>query len=452
VEAGVTSRRDLLRRATASLAPLGIVPADTPLAGEPTVSERRRRRGRAAPDAPRFLTLVEDAEGVVRWEGDAIRPRGGWRRPGPRRSGADGGRVVDELKYTPVYGSEVAGFLAGLDERLNPARGLYAVGPAGAPTKAEPRAGSRTLLIVHGTFSRGEALLSGLRAQAAGRAFLAEAQDRYDQVLSFEHATLSVSPLLNALDLHRAFRGRVPQALDVVSHSRGGLVVRFWLEALGGAQGAPTRAVFVGVPHLGTSLASPRRLRAGLDLLTNVAFALGTASGLAAGAVPLLGAVAGLLKLLGSVTALGTVTPVVDAAAALVPGLLAQARYGVDASEFLRGNFELQRLAEGVTDVPAGYSFVKCDFEPKDEGWRFWRAFMRPEERLADAGADRVFAGEGNDLVVNTASMDGLAPGVAASTGSVLDLGTSPAVHHLSYFLQEEVGRFLSDRLGEIRT
>jgi pimeloyl-ACP methyl ester carboxylesterase len=57
----------------------------------------------------------------------------------------------------------------------------------------------------------------------------------------------------------------------VVCHSRGGLVAS-WLLRL-----APLRVrqvVFVGSPLAGTSLASPYRLRAALDMLANVANAL----------------------------------------------------------------------------------------------------------------------------------------------------------------------------------
>ena len=37
-----------------------------------------------------------------------------------------------------------------------------------------------------------------------GRTFLARAAAHYDRVLAFDHPTLSVSPILNALDLAQA--------------------------------------------------------------------------------------------------------------------------------------------------------------------------------------------------------------------------------------------------------
>ena len=55
---------------------------------------------------------------------------------------------------------------------------------------------------------------------------------KYDRVLFFEHPTLSVSPVINALELGRALAGSSGQ-IDVIAHSRGGLVVRWWLEAFG---------------------------------------------------------------------------------------------------------------------------------------------------------------------------------------------------------------------------
>jgi len=443
-------RRDLLRRVGQELEDLGIVGSDTRLPDEPTMAERRR--GRVRGTEPGFLTLVENDEGVLRWEIEAPGPAAAslpLRRRGRRVSDRPlPGRVVEELKFTPVYGSDVAAFLSALDRRLNAARGLHSLAPDGKATRAEPKADVRVLLFIHGTFSKGGGLVAGLRASEPGRDFLAKAFERYDQVLCFEHETLCVGPFLNALDLARAFRGRGPKALDVVCHSRGGLVARFWLEALGAAAEVPARVVFVGSPLLGTSLASPRRLRSGLDLLTNVAFTLEAATGLATPAVPLLAGVAGLLKLFSSVMALASKAPVLDAAVALVPGLLAQARYGQDGREFLKGNFELERLTAGLGEVPSGYSFVKADFEPEDPAWRFWRYFMEPVPLLQNLGADRIFAGEPNDLVVNTASMDALSPSLRGAGSALLDFGRTPTVHHLNYFRQPELGMFLAERLG----
>ena len=59
------------------------------------------------------------------------------------------------------------------------------------------------LLVVHGTFSLGQAIFDQLNAgdNRDGQAFLQWASTQYEHVLSFEHPTLSVSPVLNGLDL-----------------------------------------------------------------------------------------------------------------------------------------------------------------------------------------------------------------------------------------------------------
>src|SRR5439155_5822381 len=161
-------------------------------------------------------------------------------------------------------------------------RGLCARGGArwGPPGETPVKKG-RVLLFVHGTFSRAEALRAGLMRTSDGRGLLKTARQHYDQVLDFEHPTLSVSPVLNALDLARLFATSNAD-VDVVCHSRGGLVTRWWLEALDPNAKRTTRVVFVGSPLNGTSLAAPNRLRRAMNLLTNVAFTIRNVSGLAA--------------------------------------------------------------------------------------------------------------------------------------------------------------------------
>ena len=136
---------------------------------------------------------------------------------------------------------------------------------------------------------------------------------------------MSVSPVLNALDLARLF-GEVKLPVDVICHSRGGLVVRWWLEAFGGAAVGPRRAVFVGSPLGGTSLASPPKLRAAIDLFTSVGSYLKSATEIASVYAPFMTVATGLLTVFTSVTGLVANTPMADAAFAMVPGLGAQSR------------------------------------------------------------------------------------------------------------------------------
>jgi hypothetical protein len=422
----------------------GLTPIDRPLAGEPTVAEVRRRRMRRTPGGGvGYLSLLQDDDGLLRWdtdEGPTVRPSPDARA---RRRGLASLGLVEQFKFDMVQGSQVSSFLDGLDQSFNPDRGLRGRDAAGTDTgPAVPSKTGRILLVVHGTFSRGDALFAGLRSTPEGTAVLEAAAKHYDQVLSFEHPTLSTSPILNAVDLARAFAASRAQ-VDVVCHSRGGLVVRWWLEALNGAGAGARKVIFVGSPLQGTSLASPLRLRTALNLMTNVVVGMSAAGQLASLAVPLFGVIAGLMKLVSSVTGAAGRTPVIDAALAMIPGLSAQGRRGIAGTQDIRGSFELDRLSGGISAMPKSYFAVKCNFEPTDPAWAFWRFFMRPGERLADLGADLVFP-DANDLVVDTASMDALSDAVKiAGTHAVLDLGTTGVVHHLNYFAQPEVAAFI---------
>jgi len=427
----------------------GLRRIDESLAGEPTIGDvRRRRLRRAAEPGIGYLSLVQDDDGLLRWEIDT----GPTVRPVPESRASRRGIItlglVEQFKFDMVQGSQVSSFLNGLDQSFNPVRGLRGRNSAGTDSgDAAPIKKGRILLIVHGTFSKGDALFEGLLSTKEGKSLVRDAVKEYDQVVSFEHPTLSVSPILNALDLARLFAASKAE-VDVVCHSRGGLVVRWWLEALNAAGTVTKHVVFVGSPLQGTSLASPLRLRTALNLMTNVIVGMQTAGQLASLAVPLFGVIAGLMKLVTSVSGFASKTPVIDAAIAMIPGLSAQSRRGVAGTQQIAGSFELDRLSTGITKMPPSYFAVKSNFEPTDPGWAFWKHFMKPGERLSDLGADLVFPDQ-NDLVVDTASMDALSDMVKIQgPKAVLDFGTSAVVHHLNYFAQPEVAAFIRQSLA----
>ena len=81
--------------------------------------------------------------------------------------------------------------------------------------------GRRYVLFVHGTASSSRKAFRGLAAPRFG-AYLAQLRRGVDDVLTFEHPTLTVSPVANALDLARALPDGA--VLRLVTHSRGGLV------------------------------------------------------------------------------------------------------------------------------------------------------------------------------------------------------------------------------------
>ena len=303
--------------------------------------------------------------------------------------------------------------------------------PAKAPTNGLAR-----IVFVHSTFSNSDDLINDLLENPQGPIFLERAAKHYKgQVYTFDHPTLAVSPILNALDLAREFENSRVK-VDIVCHSRGGLVGRWRCERVDSHADRCRKAILVGSPLAGTGLAAPPNIRSTISLLTTIVDGAEKAAGLASFAVPVLSIVELLLKVVTSITGLAAKTPVVDAAMAMVPGLLAMSRVG--------NNPELLRLLEDGTTCADRYFAVASNFEPTDPLWEFWRVFRK--NRLANIVADAIFDGD-NDLVVDTPSMTRLADKLRIPSEHTLDFGTSETVHHLNYFAQAETTDFLTDTL-----
>jgi hypothetical protein len=294
------------------------------------------------------------------------------------------------------------------------------VGPDGAP--------GRILLVLHGTFSHGGAIFDQLARAERESGFLAWAGGRYEHVVAFDHPTLSVSPVLNALDLARLFAA-VSCPVDILCHSRGGLVARWWLEAFGGAKVGSRRAVFVAAPLGGTSLASPPRIRDALDLFTTVGSHLRDAGAAASTFAPFLTVAVGLLQVFVSVTGAAAHSPLADLFFCAVPGLGAMSRVG--------NNPELARLHAGTPALPP-YFAVSSDFQMERAGWRFWKLFDDPKRRVAQWGASRIFEGA-NDLVVDNRATVELSRDAGIPPERRFHLDPNGVVHHTNYFEQPRV-------------
>jgi hypothetical protein len=403
---------------------------------------RQSPPGAATAAAPQqeIYSLVRDG-GVLRWRAGTV-PATGLRQRAAGRAALPPGQIVKQYAFERLEPSQVHAALLGLDQRLTPAgTGLRRL-HNGQLLPFDPRraAGKKVLLIVHGTFSTAEAVVTeGLQSTPAGLRLLADAARRYDAVLVFDHPTLSVSPMLNAFDLAALLRP-APASIDMVCHSRGGLVARWFCEAFA-EPSIKRRVLFVASPLAGTSLAAAPRLKSSLDLLTNTADMLRTL-GDSAAAQPLFLAASGLMRVLSAVTGGAARAPILDAAIALIPGLDGQSRVG--------NNQELLRLRAntGAADFASGqvrYFSVQANFEPRDIGWNFLRLFSKPMQRLGDWGADLVFQGP-NDLIVDTASMAETADGRPVTIAH--DFGTTDRVHHTNYFVQPETIRAVRSSFG----
>ena len=392
-------------------------------------SSRRNSESKTA----RFQLVQYD--GIFEWEETS----GG--RPNLKRYRRSGGSettsdqdAVAELEFEKLAPSQITSFLEERDQELTPNRGIRRINVKRMSTSSAtlPKSGN-VLLLVHGTFSNTENLLSNFSGSESGMKFLNRAARKYkNNIFAFDHPTLSVSPILNAMDIARSLNGSSVK-VDFIAHSRGGLVCK-WLKEMIDPNGINCRKmILAGSPLAGTGLAAPPNIRKTINLLTGIGNAVGGAVGLASLAVPILSVVEALLKVLTSITRFAAKTPIADAAIAMVPGLFSMSRVG--------NNPELKRLLmSGVTN-PTDYYAIQSNFEPTDPAWKFWRMFRK--ERLANFATDVIFDGD-NDLVVDTSSMGQLAGSSRVAKSRTLDFGVSETVHHLNYFQQPKTHEFLS--------
>lgn len=409
---------------------LGLFGPEHPFERDVLIRELRRRGRADAADPVGTLTLVEE-NGVLYWRDGSVRPSDHRRRARHRVGAYVSGEIVVQRRFEMLQPDQVSATLQKIDDRFSAPRGFrqYKNGRLN-PAAPGPYKG-RTLLLIHGTFSNNDNLIQEFHATTQGQALLARAEKHYSQVLVFDHATIAISPIMNALELARLLAGST-HTVDVVAHSRGGLVTRWWLEGLGTGAGKRPRSILIGSPIAGTSLASGPRLRSSLDLLTNIGVALERVMGLGAIANPFLTVPAALLRVVVSITGIVGKLPIMDAAVAMIPGLFSQAR--------ISNNIELLRLHSGPAVVFPEYFTVRSNFEPKNEGWKLWRYFRKTT--LLDPLADAVFDGE-NDLVVDTDSMSDFGNS-GAKLKATWDFGTSSEVHHCNYFRQKETMDFIA--------
>lgn len=400
------------------------------------IGQRRRRAAARDADGRAKVELVRDEDGLLRWVYSPPTTPGGTGRRSYRSIRVAPDDVVQSFRFNDFGANAVTDKLIAADDWLTPDKGMQRWQDGRLVNDVQPRIDKgRVLLLVHGTFSKSQMWFDELQATDAGKKLLAGWQQKYSAILAFGHATLSVAAWSNALDLHSALQD-VSAPIDVVCHSRGGLVVG-WLMRL---RAVPVeRVIFVASPLVGTSLAAPDKLRAALDMIASYADAVSTLSKHATGIVPFAEGVSLLAKIFGKVLHLGSTTPIVDAAVGLVPGLATQ--------QLVKNNNDVRQLFAAPWLSSPQMSGIGASFQPDESAqpiWKFWRRFSHIGDQVKYGAADLVFPGP-NDLVVDVDSMFRLGEGGNITFEA---LGVGPTTHHTNYFRDERVIGYLVDQLS----
>ncbi|MGZ5427987.1 MAG: esterase/lipase family protein, partial [Thermoanaerobaculia bacterium] len=274
-----------------------------------------------------------------------------------------------------------------------------------------PRAQVLGLLFLHGTFSHASAAFSDL---ARDGAFEALSELHEGRVFAFNHLTVGRSPHENVKALLEAVRGTSLGAfLDVVTHSRGGLVVRL----LASSAGAPrvNRVFLAASPNEGTPLASPARW----DRL------------------------AAWLANLGEMFPGGALAFGLDFAAEALVWMASRAGGALPGIAAMDPAGRLVEKLNAVAARPYEVAAAVARYEPRGNAAR----------RLLDAAAG-VFFEDPNDLVVPTdgGARLGAAPPVPADDvirfGPGGNAGAGAIVHHLNLFAQRETKERIKIFLG----
>ena len=289
---------------------------------------------------------------------------------------------------------------------------------AGKLEQGKPVSPNRSLLLIHGTFSNTASAYKDL----AKSTFFDRVKDAYDdRIFGFDHFSLCRTPEENARMLLEALPEQTT-TFDVVTHSRGGLVLRNLVERTG--QFGPLsrrfklgRAVLVASPNDGTPLATPQRWE------------------------DTIGWIANLLELFPD-------NPFTTGSAFVADGLvwLANRASGdIPGLHSMDGEGDLIAAIQSPPGPPAtAYSALVANYQPTD----------KILQRLLDVGLDQFF-GSANDLVVPSEggwrierSSSVFIP--ATRIGCFGPGGNLPinSVTHVSFFSHAETVEFLVNALS----
>ena len=247
------------------------------------------------------LVLYTDESGCMHWSFPEVMPDGTHKAMVPMRVAETappeasatrsilsrvGKKAFRVIAYTPAKAWVDRAAKAGIgawEDRSRP-YGLRRFRPhdfqtaTASPGQPGPRAFSRadwtdvgsgrSLLFVHGTFSRSWLAFGGF-----DRATMQRLHDQYEgRLFAFDHQTLSEDPDDNLAWFLDQVPAGVQLDCDIISHSRGGLLARVFAERGPERSGGRLRVgkvVMAGTPNSGTVLTQSEHLKTFIDVVTN---------------------------------------------------------------------------------------------------------------------------------------------------------------------------------------
>jgi hypothetical protein len=247
------------------------------------------------------------------------------------------------------------------------------IAPAGTGSlrlkAATPDSAERSLLLLHGTFSNAASAFGSLTTTD----FFSRIKPLYrDRIFAFNHFSVSKSLLDNARALLSALPNK-KQTFDVVTHSRGGLVLRTIVERAAEFGELSQRfqaghVVLVASPNEGTPLATPERWD------------------------KTVGWVANLLEIIGKFTGENPFITAADFVSEAIVWLAHHISGDLPGLRAMDAGGEVIAELQGPPAPPEhAYSALVANFQPDRNLWL----------RMVDVGVDQFFGGA-NDLVVPT--------------------------------------------------
>ena len=319
----------------------------------------------------------------------------------------------------PLLGKVGVHYAAAWEHKNRP-YGIRTVTPENYREKAAPLltaedwtrlAQGRALLLVHGTFSRTYAAFGGL-----SRDTVAELCRRYqNRVFAFDHYTMSEDPRQNL----NYFLAQMPEGIsleiDIVCHSRGGLVSRLLAERqaelpLGQRKIRVQRVVQVAVPNAGTVLTRGEYMGEFISSYTN------------------------LLNFFPDNGITETLEAVVTVAKMVAVG----AMDGLKGLQSMRPEGEFLRQLNADEKSATTYFALAANFEPKEPGLKEW---------AADHLLDKIFQKQENDMVVPTRGVAEVAGSDKFPIAPSIVFPGEKGVKHTRFFEEADTQKLLLEWL-----